>query len=168
MKKLKSKIWQRKKNARSNPTNELPDISLDKLSTHRSTYFQTPPLQRLAKTTTTAIEQQIDIILQHLRLKLQKEGYSETILQQDPQYRQYCRQLDRLSVQDDVIIRDYYDETGSVQNHHALLPKHLVTELLQSLQTNIREFLKSFMKSVKSITIQDLPKSSEDGSKGVK
>ena len=29
--------------------------------------------------------------------------------------------------------RDYYDETGSVQFCQALLPKHLVTELLQSL-----------------------------------
>ena len=60
-----------------------------------------------------AIEQQNDIILQQLRLKLQKEEYSETILPQDPRYRHYCSQLDRLSVQDDIITRDYYDETAS-------------------------------------------------------
>ena len=80
-----------------------------------------------------AIEQQNDIILQQLRFKLQKEEYSETILQQDPRYRHYCRQLDRLSVQDDIIFRDYYDETGNVQFRQALLPKHLVTDLLQTL-----------------------------------
>ena len=80
-----------------------------------------------------AIEQQNDIILQQLRFKLQKEEYSETILQQDPRYRHYCRQIDRLSVQDDIIFRDYYDETGNVQFRQALLPKHLVTDLLQSL-----------------------------------
>ena len=34
-------LWQRKKEARSNPTNQLPDISLDKLSLHRSTQIQT-------------------------------------------------------------------------------------------------------------------------------
>ena len=62
-----------------------------------------------------------------------KEEYSGTILQQDPRYRHYCRQLDRLSVHADIIYRDYYDETGSVQFCQVLLPKHLVTELLQSL-----------------------------------
>ena len=80
-----------------------------------------------------AIEQQNDVILHQLRLKLQKEDYSETILQPDSRYRHYCSQLDRLSVQEDIVIRDYYDETGNVQNPQALLPEHLVSELLQSL-----------------------------------
>ena len=75
-----------------------------------------------------AIQQQHDISLQQLRLKLQKEEYSEIILQQDSRYQHYCSQLDRLSVQNNIIIRDYYDETGSVQFRQALLPKHLVTE----------------------------------------
>ena len=50
-----------------------------------------------------AIEQNNDITLQQLRLKLPKEEYSETILQQDPRYRHYCRQLDRLSVHEGII-----------------------------------------------------------------
>ena len=79
------------------PTNQLPDVLLDKLSTHNRTYAQTPTLQKLAKPTSMAIEQQNDIILQQLRLKIQKEEYSESILQQDSRYRYYCRQLDRLS-----------------------------------------------------------------------
>ena len=106
---------------------------MDKLSIHKSTQTQTPTLQKLAKPITMAIEQNNDITLQQLRLKLQKEEYSETILQLDPRYRRYCRQLDRLSVHEDIIYRDYYDETGSVQFRQVLLPKHLVTELLQSL-----------------------------------
>ena len=61
-----------------------------------------------------AIEQQNGVILHQLRLKLQKEEYSETMFQQDTRYRHYYRQLDLLSVQDDIIIRDYYDETGNV------------------------------------------------------
>ena len=121
-------LWQRKKEARSNPTNQIPEFTLDKLSTQ----IQTPTLQKLAKPITMAIEQNNDITLQQLRLKLQKEENSETILQQDPRYRHYCRQLDRLSVHADIIYRDYYDETGSVQFCQVLLPKHLVTELLQS------------------------------------
>ena len=126
-------IWKRKQDARSKPSNQLSDILLEKLSEHDSIYFQTPTLEKVAKPITMAIEQQNDIISQQLRFKLQKEDYSETILQQDPRYRHYCRQLDRLSVQDDIIFRDYYNETGNVQFRQALLPKHLVTDLLQSL-----------------------------------
>ena len=106
---------------------------MDRLSIHDNTQLQNQTIQKLAKPTTMAIEQQNDLILHQLRLKLQKEEYSETILQQDSRYRHYCRQIDRLSVQDDIIFRDYYDETGSVQFRQALLPIHLVTELLQSL-----------------------------------
>ena len=126
-------IWEQKRDAWSNPTNQLPDISLEKLSTHKSAYLQTPTSQKLAKPTTKPIEQQNDTILQHIRLKLKNEENSETIVQQDSRFRHYCSQLDRLSVQDDIIIRDYYDETGSVQFRQALLPKHLMTEILQSL-----------------------------------
>ena len=126
-------IWQRKKDARSNPTNQLPDITLGKLSAHTTVFSHQTTLQRLSNPTTMAIEQQNDVVLHQLRLKLQKEEYSETILQQDSRYRHYCSQIDRLSVQDDVVLRDYYDETGSVQYRQTLLPKHLVSELLQSL-----------------------------------
>ena len=126
-------IWQRKKDARSHPANQEPDISLEKLSIHNGVSSQQTTLQRLSNTTTMAIEQQNDVILQQIRLKLQKEDYSETILQQDSRYRLYCSQFDRLSVQEDIVIRDYYDETGNIQYRQALLPKHLVPKVLQSL-----------------------------------
>ena len=126
-------IWQRKKDASSHPTNQSPDISLEKLSAHSGASSQETTLQILSISTTMAIEQQNDVVLHQLRLKLQKKECSDTILQQDSRYRHYCSQIDRLSVQDDVVIRDYYDETGSVQYRQALLPKHLVSELLHSL-----------------------------------
>ena len=97
-------IWQRKKF-------QVPDVSLEKLSVHNGVSSQQTTLQRLSNITTMAIEQQNYVILHQLRLKLQKEDYSETILQQDPRYRDYCSQMERLSVQDDVVITDYYDET---------------------------------------------------------
>ena len=104
-------IWPRKKDARSHPTNPVPDVSLEKLSVHNGVSSQQTTLQRLSNITTMAIERQNDVILHQLRLKLQKEDYSETILQQDPRYQDYCSQIERLSVQDDVVITDYYDET---------------------------------------------------------
>ena len=62
-----------------------------------------------------------------------KESYSETILLQDTRYQHYCRQMDRLSVTDEIITRQYFDETGSIIYNQVLLPKHLVPELLESL-----------------------------------
>ena len=115
------------------PTNQKPDIYLEKLSVHSGVSSQQTTLQRLSNIITMAIEQQNDVILHQFGLKLQKEDYSKTLLQQDPRYRHYCSQIDRLSVQDDVVIRYYYDEAGNVQYRQALLPKHLVSELLQSL-----------------------------------
>ena len=41
--------------------------------------------------------------------------------------------MDRLSVIDEIITRQYFDETGAVKHNQVLLPKHLVQELLESL-----------------------------------
>ena len=89
--------------------------------------------QKLTNINTVAIEQNNDVILQQLKLKLQKEEYSETILIQDIRYQHKLRQLDRLSIQNDIITRQYYDEAGNIKYNQILLPKHLVNELLESL-----------------------------------
>ena len=86
-----------------------------------------------------AFEQQNDVVLHQLHLKLQKEDYSKTISQQGSRYRHYCSQIDRFSLQEDVVTRDYYDETGDVQYRQALSPKHLVSELLQSLHGTVKK-----------------------------
>ena len=99
MKKQKTKFGNGKKDASSNPTKQLADISWEKLSTNNSVYSQTPTSQKLAKTTTMAFEQQRDIILQQLCPKLQKEQNSEANFKQDPRYRHYCSQLYLLSAQ---------------------------------------------------------------------
>ena len=41
--------------------------------------------------------------------------------------------MNRQSVIDEIITRQYYDETGSVKYNQVLLTKHLVPELLESL-----------------------------------
>ena len=123
-------ILQRKKDAGEHPTNQLPDISFGKFTTHKSDYHKLSTLQKLSYTNSIAVEQNNDVILQQLRLKLLKESYSETILLQDTRYQHYCR---RLSVSDGFITRQYFDETGSVKYNQVLLPKHLVQELLESL-----------------------------------
>ena len=93
-------ILQREKEAREHPANQLPDISFEKFTTHKSDYHKLSTLQKLSYTNSIAVEQNNDVILQQLRLKILKESYSETILLQDTRYQHYCRQMDRLSVSD--------------------------------------------------------------------
>ena len=126
-------ILQRKKDARDHPSNQLPDISFEKFTTHKSDYHKLSTLQKLSYPNSIAVEQNNDVISQQLRLKILKERYSETILLQDTRYQHYRRQMDRLSVMDEIITRQYFDETGAVKYNQVLLPKHLVQELLESL-----------------------------------
>ena len=126
-------ILQRKKTARTQPAHQLPDVSFEQFTTHTSDYNKLSITQKLTNINSIAVEQNNDVILQQLRLKILKENYSETILMQDHRYQHYCRQMDRLSVTDEIITRQYFDETGSVKYNQVLSPKHSVTELLESL-----------------------------------
>ena len=104
---------QRKKEARDHPTNQLPDISFEKFATHKSDCYKLTTFQKLSYTNSIAGEQNNDVILQQLRLIVLKENYSETILLQDNRYQHYCLKMDRLAVTDEIINRQYFDETGS-------------------------------------------------------
>ena len=126
-------ILQRKKEARYHLTNQLPDISFEKVTTHKSEYHKLSTFQKLSYTNFIAVEQNNDVILKQLRLIIFKENYSETILLQDTRYQHYCRQMNRLSVTDEILTRQYIDETGSIKYNQRLLPKHLVPELLEFL-----------------------------------
>ena len=108
-------IWQRKQLARENPSHQSPDVSFEKFSIHHSNVQRLSICQKLTNINTVAIKQNNDVILQQLKLKLQKEEFSETILIQDIRYQHYIRQLDRVSIQNDIITRQYYDETGNVK-----------------------------------------------------
>ena len=99
----------------------------------KATFTNLTTLQKLSYPKSIAVEQNNDVILQQMRLKILKENYSETILLQDNRYQHYCRQMDRLSVMDEIIPRQYFDETESIEYNQVLLPKHLVPELLESL-----------------------------------
>ena len=79
------------------------------------------------------LEQSKDPILRQLKAKIQNEDYSEEILQQDIRYKQYLNNSDRIVLKDEIVARQYYDETGQVKYHQILLPKHLLKELLQAI-----------------------------------
>ena len=53
------------------------------------------------------MEQNNDVILQQLKLKIQKEEYSETILIQGTRYQHYLREFDWMSIQNEIIMYEY-------------------------------------------------------------
>ena len=69
-----------------------------------------------------------------MKAKIQKEEYSEEILQQDIRYKYHLNNIDRIVLKDEIVTQQYYDETGQIKHHQILLPKHLVQELLQAIQ----------------------------------
>ena len=124
--------WARKEAIRENPMTDEPTITIETLSTNL--VKQQLDIQvRLKKTNQIIIEQSKDAVLQQLRAKLLHEDYSENILQQDARYRHYANNLERIVLKDEILTRQYFDETGNVKYHQILLPQHLLRELLQSL-----------------------------------
>ena len=87
----------------------------------------------MRKTNQINIEQSKDAVLQQLKAKLLHEEYSENLLHQDARYRHYANNLERIVLKDEILTRQYFDETGNVKYHQILLPQHLPQELFQSL-----------------------------------
>ena len=68
-----------------------------------------------------------------MKAKLLHEEYSENLLQQDARYRHYANNLERIVLKDEILTRQYFDETGNIKYHQILLPQHFFRDLLQSL-----------------------------------
>ena len=125
-------LWARKEAIRKNPATDEPTVTIQTLSTNL--VKQHPDIQvRLRKTNQIFIEQSKDAVLQQLKAKLLHEEYSENLLHQDTRYRHYANNLERIVLKDEILTRQYFDETGNVKYHQILLPQHLLQELLQSL-----------------------------------
>ena len=124
--------WARKEAIRKNSAIDEPTVTIQTLSTNL--VKKHPDIQvRLRKTNQIIIEQSKDAVLQQLKAKLLHEEYSENLLQQDARYRHYANNLERIVLKDEILTRQYFDETGNVKYYQLLLPQHLLPELLQSL-----------------------------------
>ena len=125
-------IWERKKQSKQGLKVDETVIQIDAISENvveEITNFT----QKLRRTNQILLEQSKDPILLHLKAKIQNEEYSEEILQQDIRYKHYLNNLDRIVLKDEIVARQYYDETGQIKYHQILLPKHLLKELLQAI-----------------------------------
>ena len=124
--------WARKEAIRKNPAINEPTVIVQTLFTNlvkQQHYIQV----RLRKTNQIIIEQSKDAVLQQLKAQLLHEDYLENLLQQEDRNSHYANNLERIIVKDEILTRQYFDETGNVKYHQILFPQHLLQELLQSL-----------------------------------
>ena len=127
----KSNLGEEKSNLTNSAAAETT-ITIQSVSTN--SVRQQPEIQvRLRKANQKIIEQSKDAVLQQLKEKFLHEEYSENVLQQDARYSHYANNLERLVVKEDILTRQYFNETGNVKYHQTLLSQHLLQELLQSL-----------------------------------
>ena len=124
--------WARHEAIRKNPAIDEPTGTIQTLSTNL-TKQQHDKQVRLRKKNQIIIEQSEDAVLQKLKAKLLHEVHSECLLQQEARYRHYAKNLERIVITDEILTRQYFDETGNVKYHQILLPQNLRQELLQFL-----------------------------------
>ena len=125
-------IWERKRQSKAGLKVDETVIYIDAISENvvdEITNFT----QKLRRTNQILLEQSKDPVLLHLKSKIQNKEYSEENLQQDIRYRHYLNNLDRIVLKDEIVTRQYTDETGQIKYHQILLPKHLLKELLLAI-----------------------------------
>ena len=125
-------IWERKRLSEEGQKADDAVLQNDAISENNVDEI-TNSTQKLRRPNKILMEQARDPILLQLNAKIQKVEYSEKILQQDIRYKHYLNNSDCIVLKDEVISRQYYDETGQVKYHQTLLPKHLLKELLLAL-----------------------------------
>ena len=156
-------IWERKQQSKKGfmvPETVIQNDSISENTVEEITNFT----QKLKRTNQILLEQSKDPILLQLKAKIQKEEYSEKMLQQDIRYEYYLNNIDRIVLKDQIVTRQYYDETGQIKHHQFFLPKHLVQELLQAIHgtahphPGISEILRRFAKSTSTVELLNMSK----------
>ena len=125
-------IWERKKQTKKGLMVPETVIQIDAISENIVEEI-TSFTQKLRRTNQILLEQSKDPILLQLNAKIQEEEYFEEIWQRDIRCKYYLNNIDRIVLKDEIVTRQYYDETGQIKCHQILLPKHLVKELLQAI-----------------------------------
>ena len=84
-------------------------------------------------TATIHVEQDVDLVLKNMKLKILGQPYDEVLILTDSRYKNYKANEDRIILKDGLLYRKYFGETGSVKYYQILVPKQLVKEVLRSL-----------------------------------
>ena len=79
------------------------------------------------------VEQDVDLLLKNMKLKILGQPYDEVLILTDSRYKNYKANENRIILKDGLLYRKYFGETGSVKYYQILIPKQLVKEVLRSL-----------------------------------
>ena len=90
-------------------------------------------IAQLTKPSRILIEQDSDPTLLNFKREMLGLPFDEQILLNDARYMHYSRNKKRIIIKDDILYRQYYNDTGEVSHLQVLLPGQLLKVLLQSL-----------------------------------
>ena len=79
------------------------------------------------------VEQDADLVLKNLKLKILGQPYDDVLLTTDRRFTHYKANEDRIILKDGLLLRKYYGDTGSVKYYQTPIPKQLINEVLWSL-----------------------------------
>ena len=79
------------------------------------------------------VEQDVDLVLKNMKLKLLGQPHDEVLLITDSRYKNYKANEDRIILKDGLLFSKCFGETGSVKYYQILIPKQLVKKVLRSL-----------------------------------
>ena len=79
------------------------------------------------------VEQDADLVLKNLKLKLLGQPYDDVLLTTDRRFTHYKANEDRIILKDGLLLRKNYGDTGSVKYYQIFIPKQLINEVLRSL-----------------------------------
>ena len=79
------------------------------------------------------LEQDVDLVLKNKKLKILGQPYDEVLIMTDSRYKNYKANEDRIILNDGLLFRKHFGETGSVTYYQILIPKQLVKEVIRSL-----------------------------------
>ena len=123
-------------------------------------------IAQLTKSSRILIEQNSDPTLLNFKREMLGLPFDEQILLNDARYMQYSRNKKRIIIKDDILYRQYYNDSGKVSHLQVLLPGQLLKVLLQSLHGIAGKhpgISKMMQESAKSITSLQLHLASEIG-----
>ena len=79
------------------------------------------------------VEQDVDLVLKKMKIKIIGQSYDEVLIMTDSRYKNYKVNEDRIILNDGLLFRKNFGETGSLKYYQNLIPKQLVKEVLRNL-----------------------------------
>ena len=83
------------------------------------------------------VEHDADLVLKDLKIKILGQAHDNVLLTTDRRFEHYKANEDGNILEDWLLSRKYYGETGSVKHYEIFIPKQLLSEVLRSLHRGV-------------------------------